>query len=152
MLVFPFLNWDPQAFTDRASVWASAIDVWQESPVFGLGVNWFLTDAQSSANEASWAYVGTGHNVVMDTLVKSGLVGFAVLTPVLVAAIVATRGLRVTSQQVACFGYLIAFFVTATTEAIWALLPNLQLFPISGLIFAVLIVARDGDRTVERVS
>ena len=54
-----------------------------------------------------------------------------------------------TTQQIACFGYLIVFFVIATTEAVWSLLPNLQLFPISGLIFAVLVLARRGDRAAE---
>jgi O-antigen ligase len=107
-----------------------------------MGVNWFLNDAQASGNIAKWAFVGTGHNMVVDTLVKSGLLGLAVLVPLLLAALFAARALRVTNQQIACFGFLMAFFVAATTEAVWALLPNLQLFPISGLVFAVLIVTR----------
>jgi hypothetical protein len=152
MFVFPFLSWDPHAFSDRASIWAASLDVWQQSPVFGLGVNWFLTDARVTGNIAAWAYVGTGHNLIIDTLVKSGLLGIAVLAPVLLGAIFATRALSVSKQQVACFGFLMAFFVAATTEAVWALLPNLQLFPISGLIFAVLIVTRHGDRAVEGAS
>jgi O-antigen ligase len=117
--------------------------------VVGLGVNWFMTVAQSTGNVAAWAYVGTGHNLAIDTLVKSGLIGLAVLAPVVVGAIMSARALRVTSQQIACFGFLMAFFVAATTEAVWALLPNLQLFPISGLVFAVLILTRHGDRAVE---
>jgi len=152
MLVLPFLGWNPHAFSDRASVWANALAAWQQSPLFGLGVNWFLTDAQSTANAASWAYVGTGHNVVVDTLVKSGVLGAIVLAPVLVAGILATRAMTVTRQQVACFGYLMAFFVTATMEAVWAILPNLQLFPISGLIFAVLIMGRRNDPAKEGAS
>ncbi|AFM16085.1 lipid A core-O-antigen ligase-like enyme [Mycolicibacterium chubuense NBB4] len=149
MLVLPFLNWDPHAFTDRASVWAASLGVWQHSPLVGLGVNWFLTDAKYSANVAVWAYVGTGHNLVVDTLVKSGVIGVVILAPVLVTAIVAARALRLTNQQIALFGYLGAFFVAAATEAVWALLPNLQLFPISGLIFAMLILSRHGDRAEE---
>ena len=149
MFVFPFLNWDPDAFSDRAFIWVAALDVWRQSPMFGFGVNWFLTDAQATGNVAAWAYVGTGHNFVIDTLVKSGLLGIAVLAPVLLGAIFVTRGLRVGNQQIACFGFMMAFFVIATTEAVWALLPNLQLFPISGLIFAVLIVNSHGVRAVE---
>ena len=149
MVVFPFVHWDPRAFTDRAQVWAESIRVWQESPVIGKGVNWFLDDAQAVGNIAKWAFVGTGHNLVVDTLVKSGLLGIAVLVPVVVAAIMCARSLRITSQQIACFGFLIAFFMGATTEAIWALLPNLQLFPISGLVFAVLILTRDNRPAVE---
>lgn len=142
MLVIPFLPWDPHAFTERAAIWKASIGIWQQSPILGSGVNWFLTDAQSTGNIAAWAYVGTGHNIVMDTLVKSGLVGALVLAPVLVGAIFAVRALRVPTQQIAFFGFLVAFFVAATTEAVWALLPNLQLFPISGLIFAMLILDR----------
>lgn len=141
-LIFPFLDWDPHAFTDRAAVWASALKIWEKSPLVGMGVNWFLTDAKASANSASWAYVGTGHNITIDTLVKSGVIGLVVLAPVLLAAVWSARGLRVGNQQIACLGYLVAFFVIATTEAVWSLLPNLQLFPISGMVFAVLIVTR----------
>ena len=146
MLVIPFLNWDPHAFTDRASIWAASIEIWKHAPLLGSGVNWFMTDAQSTGNVAAWAYVGTGHNLVIDTLVKSGVMGLAVLAPVLIGAIVSARALRVTNQQIACFGFLVAFFVAATTEAVWALLPNLQLFPISGLIFAVMMLTRHGER------
>jgi O-antigen ligase len=149
MFIVPFVDWDPSAFTDRALVWAESLKVWQQSPVIGLGVNWFLVDAQAAANIAKWAYVGTGHNMVVDTLVKSGLLGLAAVVLLLLVAIKSTRALRVTRYQVACFGFLMAFFVAATTEAVWALLPNLQLFPISGLIFAVLIVTRHDDTGVE---
>lgn len=145
MFVFPIVDWDPDAFTERAHVWAESLNVWRQSPVVGMGVNWFLNDAQASGNIAKWAYVGTGHNMVVDTLVKSGLLGVAVLVPLLLAAVISARALRVTNQQIACFGFLMAFFVAATTEAVWALMPNLQLFPISGLVFGVLIVnAYDG--------
>ncbi|MDF2825626.1 MAG: lipid core-O-antigen ligase-like enyme, partial [Mycobacterium sp.] len=33
MLVFPFLNWDPDAFTERAFVWAQSLAVWRDSPM-----------------------------------------------------------------------------------------------------------------------
>ncbi|CAN5260018.1 hypothetical protein BH11ACT7_BH11ACT7_28030 [soil metagenome] len=148
MFVVQFVDWDPDSFTERAHVWAESIEVWQSSPLVGMGVNWFLDDAQALGNIAKWAFVGTGHNMVVDTLVKSGLVGLAVLVPLLLAAIFSTRSLRISSQQIACFGYLMAFFVAATAEAVWALLPNLQLFPISGMIFAVLIVTRHDDQLV----
>jgi O-antigen ligase len=143
--VFPFVAWDPDAFTERAHVWAESLEVWHESVLVGMGINWFLDDAQQYANIAKWAYVGTGHNMVVDTLVKSGLLGLAALVPLLVGAVLATRALKITAAQIACFGFLAAFFVAATTEAVWALLPNLQLFPISGMIFAVLILSRRDD-------
>lgn len=152
MLVVPFLNWDPQAFSYRASVWASSLDAWRESPVLGLGINWFLNEAQASGNLHSWAYVGTGHNVAIDELVKSGLLGLVLLVLVFVTALVSARTLRVRNEQLACFGFLIAFFVIATEEAVWSLLPNMQLFPISGLVFVMLIVGKRGDESEEFLS
>jgi O-antigen ligase len=139
---FPFLDWDPHAFTDRAAVWASALKVWEQSPLVGKGVNWFLTGAQESANSAAWAYVGTGHNITVDTLVKSGVLGLAALAPVLLTAVLSARAIPVSNEQIALFGYLIAFFVIATTEAVWSPLPNLGLYPISGMIFATLLVTQ----------
>ncbi|WP_082963302.1 O-antigen ligase family protein [Mycolicibacterium peregrinum] len=149
MLVVPFLSWDPEAFSYRASVWASSLDVWKQSPVIGQGINWFLTDAQATGNLHSWAYVGTGHNIAIDELVKSGLIGLGLLVLVFVASLVSARSLRVRNEQLACFGFLIAFFVIATEEAVWSLLPNMQLFPISGLIFVMLIVGSPGDESEE---
>lgn len=150
--VVPFLNWDPEAFSYRASVWAASLDVWRESPMFGLGQNWFLTDAQATGNLQSWAYVGTGHNIAIDELVKTGLLGLALLALVFLAAIRCARSLRIRNEQIACFGFLIAFFVIATEEAVWSLLPNMQLFPISGLVFVTLIVGRRGDESEEFLS
>jgi O-antigen ligase len=143
VLIVPFLPWDPRAFTERAAVWTASLAEWQHSPVVGLGVNWFLRDAQTVANVAAWAYVGTGHNLVVDTLVKSGVVGLALLAAVVVAAIIGVRALPSRNQQIALFGYLAAYFVAAITEALWASLPNLQLFPISGMIFAMLVLSRE---------
>jgi O-antigen ligase len=151
MFVVPFVKWDPSAFTDRAHVWAESLKVWQDSPVAGMGLNWFLNEAQESGNIAKWAFVGTGHNMVVDTLVKSGLLGLVVLVPLLAAAIVSAGASPATHQQIACFGFLMAFFIAATTEAVWALLPNLQLFPISGLVFAVLILTRHDTQAGERL-
>lgn len=142
VMVLPLLNWDPDAFSGRPKVWAASLSAWQESRLLGLGVNWFSTGALSSADTAHWARVGTGHNLVIDTLVTSGLAGLCVLVLVMLAAVRSARTLRIASHQIACFGYLIAFLIASTTEAIWTLLPNVELFPITGFVFAVLLVTR----------
>lgn len=142
VLVLPLLNWDQEAFSGRAYIWAQSLSAWQESPFFGLGVTWYTTAAASSANIASWAYVGSGHNLAIDTLVASGLMGLCILGLILLAAIRSVRALDTRIHQIACFGYLIAFLVASMTEAVWTLLPNLELFPVTGLVFAVLIVTR----------
>lgn len=145
MVVFPFLNWNPHDLSDRALVWAASISQWHKSPLVGSGVNWFLTDAPLAANTFSWAFVGHAHNVALDTLVKSGLLGIGVLVPVLLATLNSIRAFHVT-EQIACFGFLIAFFVIGATEVVWALVPNFTLYPISGLVFTVLVLSKSGER------
>jgi O-antigen ligase len=144
VLVLPLLSWDSAAFTGRANVWAESLSAWQESRLFGVGINWFATAVQTSASVATWGYLRSGHNLLINTLVTSGLVGVCLVVLLLLAAIRSTLALEVTSHQIACFGYLIAFLVLSTTEAIWILLPNTELFPVVGLVFAVLLVARHG--------
>ena len=53
MFLLPFLTWEPEAFSHRALVWASAMSAWARSPILGLGINWFLTDAQATATMPS---------------------------------------------------------------------------------------------------
>lgn len=144
VLVLPvFLSSNPSAITGRGYAWATSLSAWQESRLVGLGLNWFATTRTSLANSTSWAFP-TGHNLFVDTLVRSGLVGIVLLALVLLAATRATRALEDSNHQIACFGFIIAFLVVSTTEAIWGLLPNMALFPVVGLVFAVLIVARHG--------
>ncbi|MBB3747970.1 O-antigen ligase [Mycolicibacterium sp. BK634] len=148
-LVVPLLDLSPETFTGRAFIWSQALDFWQHSPFVGSGFNWFLAYGQSAAELVIWAGPGTGHNILIDTLVKSGLAGVAALLPIWIGAIVAVRAIRLRNEQIAVFGYLIAFFVIATTEAVWDLWPNMQQFPTSGLIFATLLMARGKDRATE---
>ncbi|WNG87012.1 O-antigen ligase family protein [Mycobacterium sp. ITM-2016-00317] len=143
--VIPWLDWGSDAFTERAFIWSEALDLWQQAPIVGSGFNWFLVHGQAQAQIVVWAVAGTGHNIVVDTLVKYGVVGLATLIPVWLGAIWATRAMRAPNEQIACFGYLSAFFVMAITEAVWDLWPNVQQFPTSGLIFATILMARNGD-------
>lgn len=145
--MIPLLDWPPDSFTERAFIWSGGLDLWQESPVVGSGYNWFLTHGQDQEEVVLWAGMGTGHNVLIDTLIKFGLAGLAFLLPIWVGAILKTGALRVTREQIALFGYLIAFFVLAMTEAVWHLWPNIQQFPTSALIFATLLMARGSDRS-----
>lgn len=138
VVMLPFLNSNPYAFVGRGYVWASSLTAWRESPLIGQGVKFVGTEYRS--DPASWAF-HHGHNLVVDMLVRSGLVGLCVLLLVLLAATRSTRALTGPSQQPALFGYLIAFLVISATEAIWtqALVPTLPLFPVVGFVFAVLI-------------
>ena len=142
VVVLPFLDWDPDALSQRGFIWAEGLRAWQESRLVGLGVSFFETDATSSGSTWQWAYVGAGHNLVIDTLVKSGLVGICLIALVLLYALYSVRELTVTSQQIACFGYLITFLVLSTTETIWTQFPYVELFPVVGLVIAVMIARR----------
>jgi O-antigen ligase len=148
VLVLPLLGLNRYAFTGRAQIWAVSLHAWEESRLVGLGIDWFTTTAKSLPIFANWDDLSDvwipphGHNLVVDTLVKSGLVGICLVVLVLLAAIRSTRSLDISSHQIACFGYLIVFLVISVTEAIWVLLPNYEMFPLAGLVFAVLIAAR----------
>jgi O-antigen ligase len=144
VLVLPFLGLDRQSFTGRGYIWAESLKLWEQSRFVGHGINWFSTTAPSVATIADWSYLRSGHNLMVDTLVRSGLVGMCLVALVLFAAIRSTRALDVSSQQVAGFGYLMAFLIASCTEATWFLLPSDELFPVVGLVFAVLIAARPG--------
>jgi O-antigen ligase len=140
-LVIPLIKWDPDSFTERGYIWQGALELWRHSPFVGSGFNWFLTNGQKSAEIAVWASAGTGHNILVDTLVKFGVLGVATLLPIWIGAICATRTMSVTSEQIACFGYLITFFIMAMAEAVWDVWPNTQQFPTSALIFATILMA-----------
>jgi hypothetical protein len=155
VLVLPLLSWDRSAFSGRGGIWARSLSAWQESRWVGLGIDWFTTIGTSWRYFGAWMYVDSernsdptphGHNLVIDTLVRSGLVGICLLLLVLLAAIRSVRALDISSHQIACFGYLIAFLVVAITEAIWVLLPKMELFPVVGLVFAVVISGRHYGR------
>ena len=93
-----------------------------------------------------------GHNLFVSTLVTSGLLGTCVLILVFLAAVRSTRAFEVPRHQMVCFGYLIAFLVESATEAMWTLNPDAIMYPVVGLVFTVIIVARhDGVRSDETV-
>lgn len=148
--VIPLLRWDPDSFTERAFIWKGGLELWAQSPVAGSGYNWFLTHGQSEAGVILWAGMGTGHNILIDTLIKFGLSGLAFLLPIWVGAVYVTGTMRITQQQIALFGYFIAFFVLSMTEAVWHMWPNIQQFPTSALIFATVLMARDRGGDTER--
>jgi O-antigen ligase len=151
VLVLPFLSWNRDAFSGRGAIWVGSLGAWKESPLTGLGVNWFRSSAANATfkvNQGNWS-PPHGHNLAVDTLVKSGLLGLCILALVLWTAIRATRAIDVSSDQIACFGYLIAFMAISMTEALW-IPPTLQMFPVVGLVFAVVIFARYDVQATEQ--
>ena len=150
VLVLPLVSWNPKDFSGRAQLWATSLAAWQESRLVGLGRGWFTGAIFRPASGADWAYMESGHNLVIHTLVASGLLGSCVLGLVLLAAIRSTRAFDGVTHQIACFGYLIAFLVESATEVVWTLSPDEALFPVVGLVFAVIIVTRHDGHAGER--
>jgi hypothetical protein len=150
VVVLPLLSWTPKTFSGRALIWATSLSAWQDSRLvsrlLGLGADWFkitlLPTSIGSWQYTTWVYMYAGHNLFINTLITSGLAGIFVLGLVFLAAIRVTRGFKVLSYQIACFGYLIAFLVESITEAMWTLQPAVNMFPVVGLVFAVIILAR----------
>lgn len=141
-LIIPLLDWDPDKFTGRAYIWAQALQLWHSSPIVGMGFNWFMAYGQSATEVVLWAAPGTGHNILVDTLIKSGLASVLTLLTIWIRALFVIRATPAVNEQIAGFSFLIALFGTAMTEAVWSMWPNVQQFPISGLIFATLVLTR----------
>jgi O-antigen ligase/polysaccharide polymerase Wzy-like membrane protein len=141
VVMLPLLNSNPHAFVGRGYAWATSLSLWQESPLVGLGIHFVGTKFRS--NPDSWAF-NHGHNLFVDALLRSGLVGLCLVVLILLAAVRSTRAFDVPSHQTAFFGYLIAFLVASATEVNWTLLPTRPLFPVVGFVFAVLICREPG--------
>ncbi|OBF32961.1 hypothetical protein A5724_20210 [Mycobacterium sp. ACS1612] len=137
----PLLGLGSKTLSGRGQIWTGSLKAWHESPLVGLGLTFFKSQRRPELY-IDYEYIGSGHNLLIQTLVTSGLVGLCFLMTVLFAALRSTRALVVTRDQIACFGYLIVFLAVSTTEAVWEILPNLELFPVVGLVFLVIIVAR----------
>ncbi len=60
------------SFTGRDVIWAVAIEEWKKSPIFGYGLSVF--GAEHRASIGMW-FATSGHNQVMDSLARTGLVG-----------------------------------------------------------------------------
>ncbi|WP_197518696.1 O-antigen ligase [Mycobacterium sp. ACS1612] len=137
VVALPLLTSNQYAFVGRGYAWAESLTLWKESPWVGLGVH--FVGPHFKTYSASWTF-NHGHNLVIDSLVRSGLVGLGLVVIILLTAVRSTRAFDDDSpHQIALFGYLIAFLAASATEVNWTLLPNRPLFPVVGLIFIVLI-------------
>jgi O-antigen ligase len=140
VLALPFANSNPLAFSGRGYAWAASIGAWQESPLTGLGISYVAISSRtvSLLNPYSWSY-HHGHNLIVDTLLKSGLVGCFVVVCVLIVAIRSIFKLDNIGHQTALLGFLLVFLIASSSEAIWYLIPTMPLFPVVALVFATVI-------------
>jgi O-antigen ligase len=77
-LAFVFVLIRNPSLTGRTTYWSIALDAWQTSPMFGVGVSGFGGDSELSI-------AGTNaHNLIFDAIVKYGLVGAVFIVAVIV--------------------------------------------------------------------
>jgi O-antigen ligase len=76
----------------RTEVWPTMYRLWQASPVLGIGDQGF-TDAIAAGSLPTWAH--HAHNVVFDSLVRTGILGSVVVAAVLLySLVIALRATR----------------------------------------------------------
>lgn len=95
--------------TGRTTYWRLSLEVWQSSPWFGVG--------SSGIRSSAAALVGSNaHNIVIDSLIKYGLVGTSLV--VLALGLSGALAYRATLNDSAIpIGIWVAFFVIGLTEA-----------------------------------
>lgn len=89
-IVLAVVPFPPHFFTDRATLWGRARQMFLEAPWFGHGLSFWVRDAATQPPPPS-SY--SPHNLWADLAVASGLLGIAVL----VAAVI--LGLRLTAEE-----------------------------------------------------
>lgn len=67
---------DPLAYSERGQIWIASLNYWDAGRLFGLGSDFYNRIGQFANNLGPYAF--TGHNLMVDTLVKIGIVGLLV--------------------------------------------------------------------------
>jgi O-Antigen ligase len=121
--------------TGRTSVWPDMVTLWQKAPVLGIGDQGFAEAIDSGALPI-WAH--HAHDVLLDALVRTGVVGFAlVLALMTLATVITARAARSGSfVGIAIVGMLLVGGL-ADTILHWRYLT----VPSTALLLAVLIAA-----------
>lgn len=161
LVALPLLTTSPSAFTNRGFIWQESLRAWSESPLFGLGSDYYSQLARFVNPLGGLAF--HGHNQAVQVLVTTGLLGAGlvlVLCVLLVrrAAGWAARGvsqptvflsaLLVSSSQEVSFGFVDRSFLLAVAMVPVVVLalstprtPGVQLYG-----------GEDADRTAEQAA
>ncbi|WP_146617513.1 O-antigen ligase family protein [Arthrobacter globiformis] len=108
-VILPFMTKDPEAFSTRGRVWLTGIEYMSEAPVTGLGASAWANLTQIGAIYRSDAY--SLHNLWLDTLFVSGLIGFGLLLSSLIALIAS-------HAQTTCFPQVFLILIVILTVGI----------------------------------
>lgn len=109
----PLATTDPLAFSQRGQIWMAALDYWRMRPAEGFGTDFFST--VGAVNNDLGPYAFTGHNQVVDILVKTGLLGAGALA--LLIAVLTSRSLKLSRLTRYPIVYVLAFIWEGWLEA-----------------------------------
>lgn len=73
IIATPLMTTSPSAFSDRGQIWSSTLADWKRSPVFGMGPDYF--SGQAATNAAAARLASHGHNMLVQLLATSGILG-----------------------------------------------------------------------------
>lgn len=138
VLLVPYFTDNDLAFTNRGYIWRRSLEAWQQSPLFGLGSDYYSRIGGSSDQIVETAF--HGHNVAVHLLVTGGwvLLGlflFLVANAVVVAARWAARG------EYYPVAFLVAVIVSCSFEVSVGFVDRQFMLPSVMLPLAVLLLA-----------
>ncbi len=131
------------AFTNRGYVWRLSLQEFAEHPVVGLGTDWYGRIARYANPLGGFAY--HGHNVMVQSLVTTGLVGTAALAVLAVVALVrsaARAGSTLAPGALFPVAHLVALSLSSTLEVSFATVDRGFLLPAALAPLALWLLAR----------
>ncbi|MCX6454849.1 MAG: O-antigen ligase family protein [Actinobacteria bacterium] len=112
MILLPFATSQIGAFSNRGQIWINSRDYISRNPIFGYGVDFYSQQLGRNSNFISTAV--TGHNLMIDILIKYGIVGILLL--LIFFLIQLTRVYRSKHFSMIQGSYFFLLFLSGITE------------------------------------
>lgn len=112
MILLPFVTSQIGAFSNRGQIWINSRDYISRNPIFGYGVDFYSQQLGRNSNFISTAV--TGHNLMIDILIKYGIVGILLL--LIFFLIQLTRVYRSKHFSMIQGSYFFLLFLSGITE------------------------------------
>ena len=95
--------------TERAGIWEGAMAAWKDAPILGWGIGSWSTiyPRYSWMNPSAPLTISDAHNIFLQILVETGLIGITIFTLFLLS-ILARITRSKSFEQIGLFGYLLA--------------------------------------------
>lgn len=143
-LVLPLVTPDGTSFNNRAHYWSFALaELWERSPVLGLGADWFKQLATREVNLGGHA--SDAHNLTVQVLTGGGLLLLAAVVALLGYAV--ARAVRAAREGVDWpVAHLAAFFTLACLEVPLTFDDRVREMPYTVLPLLVILCSRSWPR------